>query len=225
VEDDPYEIHRHNEAAHAHLQEIMADYRHNMNSVNNRLALPPQRPALPNLSEIKVPTLVVVGEYDIPDVHAHAGAIAVGISGAQRVILSDCGHLVPLEKPEALAEAITTFFDEADFFGALEQDGVQAAAALYHERRAQDPQAILFTEARLNGLGYEFLYDGDAATAVALFELMVDAYPESANAYDSYGEALLATGDTTGAVTNYQKSLELNPGNTNAVNVLEQLRE
>jgi len=34
-----------------------------------------------------VPTPIIVGEHDIPDVHAHSGAIAAGISGARRVIV------------------------------------------------------------------------------------------------------------------------------------------
>jgi predicted negative regulator of RcsB-dependent stress response len=43
--------------------------------------------------------------------------------------------------------------------------------------------------------------------------------------HDSYGEALLLSGDTTGAVASYQRALELDSTNTNAVQVLETLRE
>ena len=51
----------------------------------------------------------------------------------------------------------------------------------------------------------------------------MEAYPESFNVYDSLGEALLAAGDREGAEANYRKSLELNPDNTNAVEVLQSM--
>lgn len=47
--------------------------------------------------------------------------------------------------------------------------------------------------------------------------------PTSANAYDSYGEALLKTDQKEAAVTMYKKSLELNPENKNAREVLERI--
>ena len=37
--------------------------------------------ALPRLGEIHIPTFVLVGDADIPDVHAHAVAIEAGILG------------------------------------------------------------------------------------------------------------------------------------------------
>ena len=45
----------------------------------------PTQPALPRLKEIRVPTLILTGDADIPDVHAHAGAIEAGIPGSRRV--------------------------------------------------------------------------------------------------------------------------------------------
>jgi hypothetical protein len=50
------------------------------------------------------------------------------------------------------------------------------------------------------------------------------AFPGSANAYDSLGEAFLVAGDTTLAIENYRKSLALDPGNANAEEVLKRLR-
>jgi tetratricopeptide (TPR) repeat protein len=59
--------------------------------------------------------------------------------------------------------------------------------------------------------------------AVRIFSLNVEAYPASFNVYDSYGEGLMYAGDTAQAIINYEKSLKINPDNTNAVNILEQL--
>jgi pimeloyl-ACP methyl ester carboxylesterase len=69
----------------------------------------PARPALHRLGEIRAPTLILVGDADIPDVHAHAGAIELGIPNAERVIVPETGHLMYLEKPAEFARLVTTF--------------------------------------------------------------------------------------------------------------------
>ncbi len=49
--------------------------------------------------------------------------------------------------------------------------------------------------------------------------------PEAFNTYDSLGEAYMTHGDGALAIANYQRSLELNPENANAVEMLKKLRE
>jgi len=71
----------------------------------------PTQPALDRLKEIRVPTLILAGDADIPDVHAHAGAIEAGIPGSKRVVITDAGHLMYLEKPEEFSRAVITFID------------------------------------------------------------------------------------------------------------------
>jgi hypothetical protein len=46
----------------------------------------------------------------------------------------------------------------------------------------------------MNDWGYRLLTSGHAIEAAAIFKLNVALYPESWNVYDSYGEALLKTG-------------------------------
>jgi tetratricopeptide (TPR) repeat protein len=84
---------------------------------------------------------------------------------------------------------------------------------------------IYIEEAALNAIGYELLNQERIADAVEVFRLNVDVYPESANAYDSYAEALMKSGDSEGAVRNYRKSLELNPENDNAREMLKLLEK
>ncbi|HEY9421174.1 MAG TPA: alpha/beta fold hydrolase, partial [Thermoanaerobaculia bacterium] len=74
---------------------------------------PPERPATGRLSEIRKPTLIVLGASDIPDVHAHAGAIEAGIAGARRVVIAKAGHLAHMEKPEEFNETVLTFLQPA----------------------------------------------------------------------------------------------------------------
>ena len=43
------------------------------------------------------------------DVHAHAGVIEAGIYGSRRVVLTDAGHLMYLEKPEEFSSLVIGF--------------------------------------------------------------------------------------------------------------------
>ncbi|HLK04866.1 MAG TPA: alpha/beta hydrolase [Candidatus Acidoferrum sp.] len=72
------------------------------------------KPALYRLREIKVPTLLLVGDQDIPDVHAHAGAIEAGIARARRVVVSGVGHLMYLEKPAEFVQLVSGFIENAE---------------------------------------------------------------------------------------------------------------
>jgi pimeloyl-ACP methyl ester carboxylesterase len=65
------------------------------------------------LGELAAPTLVVSGERDIPDFAAMASLVAERVPGCALEIVPGCGHLVPLERPEALAAAILAFLTSA----------------------------------------------------------------------------------------------------------------
>ena len=59
--------------------------------------------------------------------------------------------------------------------------------------------------------------------ALAIFKINTVEFPESSNVYDSYGEALKEKGDIENAIKNYRKSVELNPGNQNAIDILKKM--
>jgi 3-oxoadipate enol-lactonase len=69
----------------------------------------PTRPTVARLGEIRVPTLILVGDQDIPDVHAHAGVIENGIPNSRRVVVEDAGHLMYLEKPDEFTRLVIAF--------------------------------------------------------------------------------------------------------------------
>jgi tetratricopeptide (TPR) repeat protein len=73
-------------------------------------------------------------------------------------------------------------------------------------------------------IGYETLNEGRTSDAIEYFKYYTECYPESANSYDSLGEAYMEAGDTERAIENYEKSLKLNPKNTNAIRMLDTLR-
>ena len=66
-------------------------------------------PVLGRLSQIKVPTLLIAGESDIPDVHSSMGAIQAGVPDATRVVLAHAGHLPHLEVPQAFNAEVLKF--------------------------------------------------------------------------------------------------------------------
>jgi tetratricopeptide (TPR) repeat protein len=61
--------------------------------------------------------------------------------------------------------------------------------------------------------------------AIEVFKMNVEMNPQSANAYDSLGEAYMKAGDDENAIKNYEKSLELNADNDNAKKMLKKLKE
>jgi pimeloyl-ACP methyl ester carboxylesterase len=67
------------------------------------------RPLDPDLSRVRVPTLVLAAELD-PLCPPRAGEIiAAGIPGARLEVLGGAGHQVEVERPEELSRAIQTF--------------------------------------------------------------------------------------------------------------------
>lgn len=84
----------------------------------------------------------------------------------------------------------------------------------------------LFDEEVLNWLGYHFLFWWDRPReALEVFKLNTRLFPDSANAFDSLGEAYLTLGDKENAILSYRKSLQLNPQNKNTETKLKQLLE
>jgi len=60
----------------------------------------------PDLSRIRCPTLVLVGEQDALTPPARAEEMAAGIAGARLVVVPDCGHVSSLEQPQAVTRAL-----------------------------------------------------------------------------------------------------------------------
>lgn len=101
--------------------------------------------------------------------------------------------------------------------------GIDSGTARYETLRTAYGQDG-FPEFGLNSLGYTLLRGGKPAEAVTVFRWATEAFPESANVWDSLGEGQAAVGDTTSAIASYERSLALNPQNENAVGKLKELR-
>ena len=101
--------------------------------------------------------------------------------------------------------------------------GADAAAKQYQELKTLAPTTYNFDEDELNTLGYELIRANKLKDAIRILQLNAETYPRSSNVYDSLGEAYMDDGNKALAVANYQRSLQLNPKNGNAVVMLQKL--
>ena len=104
----------------------------------------------------------------------------------------------------------------------IEKD-VQTAIDQYKDLKLNNPDKYNFKENQLNALGYQLLQLGKNKEAIEILKLNIESFPNSANTYDSMGEACMINGDKELAIENYKKSLELDPSNKNAVQMLDKL--
>jgi CubicO group peptidase (beta-lactamase class C family) len=104
--------------------------------------------------------------------------------------------------------------------------GTQAALDQYAKLKSAGELQGEHAEGALNQLGYTLLYSmpGHEQDAISIFQRNVQDFPASSNVYDSLGEAYMKVGQKDLAIANYEKSLQLNPKNQNAVEQLKRLR-
>lgn len=103
------------------------------------------------------------------------------------------------------------------FWMTLTQPGGAAKArAIFDEARQKKSGMVLFPENEMNLHGYELLQGGNTNDAIIVFEMNVEAYPGSANTYDSLSDAYLAAGKRDKALTYAEKALEVLATDTTA---------
>lgn len=105
----------------------------------------------------------------------------------------------------------------------IEDNGIEAAIKAFEAGKTGGAGTYHFTEDQINRLGYRFLGSGRLQEAIAVFELNVREFPGAFNTYDSLGEAHMTAGNKELAIKNYKKSIELNPNNTNGLDMLKRL--
>jgi 3-oxoadipate enol-lactonase len=69
----------------------------------------PDPPASERLGDVGVPTLLLVGDADVPDMLQIADRLEAGIPGARKVVWADVAHVPPLERPAEFAELVLDF--------------------------------------------------------------------------------------------------------------------
>jgi pimeloyl-ACP methyl ester carboxylesterase len=66
-------------------------------------------PALHRTAELRVPTLVVVGARDTPDIRAIADTLAATVPGVRLARIENAGHLVNMEAPQRFTALVRAF--------------------------------------------------------------------------------------------------------------------
>ena len=110
-------------------------------------------------------------------------------------------------KSESLADLLKTKIDA---------DGLAAGQTYFAQLASEGFGDAYVSEGQLNSLGYRYLLKDQGAEALAIFQWNVAQFPDSANVYDSQGEAYVKVGDREAALASYRKSLEIDPSNANA---------
>jgi CubicO group peptidase (beta-lactamase class C family) len=107
---------------------------------------------------------------------------------------------------------------------ALEEQGYDKADRATAAIEASDP-ALVWPEMELNDWGYRLISTGRAKDALAVFALIARKFPQSANAHDSLAQAYRVNGDTAKAIVEYQRVLQLDPGNESARHHIAEMQD
>ncbi len=108
---------------------------------------------------------------------------------------------------------------DKDFIVLIKRQGADKALNYYLQFHKKFPDSVLFERSTINDMGWDKALEGELSEALKLFKLNITAYSDHYDPWDSYAEAVLLRGkegDIDLAITNFEKSLELNPGNSNA---------
>lgn len=101
---------------------------------------------------------------------------------------------------------------------------VEEGIALYYQLKKDNIDVYNFeNQNELNNLGYALLAKGKVKDAIKIFSLLVSEFPKYPNPYDSLGEAYFMNKEYELAIKNYKISLELNPKNTHAVEMIAKI--
>ena len=108
----------------------------------------------------------------------------------------------------------------------LVEKGYDEAVKYFIETKDSIKSEYILDESAINLLGYQALENEiNTDKAIAIFRINIEVFPDSYNVYDSMGEAYMKKGDNQKAIEFYNKSLAINPGNTNAIEMLKKLGE
>ena len=72
----------------------------------------PKPLAAERLGEIKVPTLLVLGDRDVPQAKATIETLEKGIAGSEKVVIKGAGHMVSMEQPDEFNQALLKFLEK-----------------------------------------------------------------------------------------------------------------
>ena len=114
---------------------------------------------------------------------------------------------------------------EEDLGETYRKSGAVATVARYRDLREKfyGRAGYDFGERSLSAFGSDLLEKGDAAGAIAMFDLNAEQFPRSSKTWENLGDACGAAGKKELAAFYYRKSVDLDGGNAAAVEKLRRL--
>lgn len=133
-----------------------------------------------------------------------------------------------LTTPVTSTETSDVQDEKASIYKKLEENNdlpIEERITLYHQLKKDSLNDYNFeSERELNIYGYTLFQDGKTKEAIEIFKLLVAEFPNASNPYDSLGEAYLKDGNEALSLLNYEKSVEINPKNTGAIDQINRLK-
>ncbi|MCB1025955.1 MAG: tetratricopeptide repeat protein, partial [Acidobacteria bacterium] len=106
----------------------------------------------------------------------------------------------------------------------VQKNDVKSFLAKAKERLKDPLYKYQGSEDEINDFGYNLIQMKRFDDAIEVFKLNAELYPESSNVYDSLAESYMRAGNNELATKFYNRSLELNPNNTNAAEMIEKIK-
>jgi tetratricopeptide (TPR) repeat protein len=114
---------------------------------------------------------------------------------------------------------------EEELVALAARDGLPATIAQLQQLQAAHPELVIIRYAVMTRLGYRLLREGRPDAAIDAFRLDTEAYPTSADGFDSLADGYLAKAGSASARRAYERVLELLPGDSTLDgNAREELR-
>lgn len=143
---------------------------------------------------------------------------------ARHIVTMNSGHNIALQEPQLVIEAITTVIDQASELSRKSrfETAMNEAIKLITQTKPKEAEKLVFdtlknsplSSAQINTLGYQYLASRNGepkhlVLATIILKYNVIRNPDSANAFDSYGESLLAINNPQEAKVQFLQAIEL----------------
>lgn len=104
-------------------------------------------------------------------------------------------------------------------------DDIEQALTLYSTLKKTNPELYDFDNNNaLIRIGYKLINQKKYQSAIEIFKLSTQEFPNNGNAFDSLAEAYYLNGNYILGLSNYQIAVKINPSNANAMSMVSKIK-